>query len=113
MGPQAIQSIGPDPDGYCFLYKRFDCTESSGDTIVNFPGLSAPGSVPKFPDFQSMMCFARAAKRADVGVDVKVKQLLAGGVGSADREAHKDEIEAMENDGFSEGVIGLNKGVYY
>lgn len=113
MGAQAIQSIGPDPGGYCFLYKRSDCVESAGDTIVKFPGLSAPGSVPKFPDVQSLRCYARPAKREDEAVEGKVKQLLAGGVGSADREEHKEEIEAMEKDGFSEGVIGLEKGVYY
>lgn len=38
---------------------------------------------------------------------------LAGGVGSMDRREHLEEIRAMEEDNFSEGLIGLRKGVYY
>jgi hypothetical protein len=107
FGATGIKSIGPDPDGYCVLYDKFDCTGMQ--YTVNFPGISGPGGIPKFTAFK---CYAgKASKRAGVGI--KEKELLAGGVGSADREEHKNEIEAMEQDGFSEGMIGLNKGVYY
>lgn len=38
---------------------------------------------------------------------------LAGGFGSLDAKLLSGVLEAMEEDGFKEGMIGLKKGHYY
>lgn len=57
------------------------------------------------------------APQASANTELSSKALpadkLAGGVGSLERKAHLKEIQAMEKDGFSEGLIGLKAGVYY
>jgi hypothetical protein len=116
QGPEGsgVVSIGPDPDGSCTLYEKFDCTGKE-IRLVRFPGVA--GGLQPFAAFK---CSANPQLR-DIGTaDVAVKALdpladarLAGGVGSAERKRHEEEIKAMEEDGFSEGLIGLSKGVYY
>ncbi|KAH7406164.1 hypothetical protein DE146DRAFT_435578 [Phaeosphaeria sp. MPI-PUGE-AT-0046c] len=116
QGPagSGVVSMGPDPDGSCILYSKFDCT---GDEVrtIRFPGIA--GGLPNFAAFK---CSANQQARADVTAGLAVKVLdptadprLAGGVGSAERKEHLEEITQMEEDGFSQGLIGLNKGVYY
>jgi hypothetical protein len=109
-----IVSIGPDPDGSCILYEKFDCTGKEIST-VRFPGIA--GGIPEFAAFR---CSPNQQTRAEALQDLSVKALdpladprLAGGVGSAERANHLEEIKQMEQDGFKQGMIGLNKGVYY
>lgn len=110
------KSIGPDPGGYCTLYKKFDCTESV--RTLRFPGVSSG-----LPDYMSFKCgvgvgiSGTVAPQANPNANLSLKALpadrLAGGVGSADRKKHLKELQAMEKDGFSEGMIGLKKDMYY
>lgn len=110
------KSIGPDPGGYCTLYKRFDCTESV--RTLRFPGVSSG-----LPAYMSFKCgvgvgiSGTVAPQASANADLSLKALpadrLAGGVGSADRKKHLKVLQAMEKDGFSEGMIGLKKDMYY
>lgn len=110
------KSIGPDPGGYCTLYKKFDCTDSV--RTLRFPGVSSG-----LPNYMSFKCgvgvgiSGTVAPQANANADLKLKALpadrLAGGVGSADRKEHLEELQAMEKDGFSEGMIGLKKNMYY
>ncbi|KAJ4384250.1 hypothetical protein N0V86_001097 [Didymella sp. IMI 355093] len=110
------KSIGPDPGGYCTLYKKFDCTESV--RTLRFPGLSSD-----LPDYMSFKCgvgvgiSGTVAPQANATSGLSLKALpadrLAGGVGSTERKKHLQELQAMEKDGFSEGMIGLNKDMYY
>jgi hypothetical protein len=109
-----IVSMGPDPDGSCILYEKFDCTGKEIRTL-RFPGIA--GGLPEFAAFR---CSANQQSRADAIEDLSVKALdpladprLAGGMGSAERKNHLKEIKQMEKDGFKQGLIGLNKGVYY
>ncbi|KAJ4413234.1 hypothetical protein N0V91_000208 [Didymella pomorum] len=111
----SAKSIGPDPGGYCTLYKNFDCTDSV--RTLRFPGVSSG-----LPDYQSFKCgvgvgiSGTVAPQANANADLSIKQAadrLAGGVGSADRKKHLKELQAMEKDGFSEGMIGLKKDMYY
>ena len=57
------------------------------------------------------------APQANANADLSLKALpadrLAGGVGSLERKAHSKELQAMEKDGFREGLIGLKKHMYY
>lgn len=110
------KSIGPDPGGYCTLYKGFDCTDSV--RTLRFPGASSG-----LPNYMSFKCgvgigiSGTVAPQAKANPDLSLKALpadrLAGGVGSTEREAHLRELQAMEKDGFSEGLIGLKKDMYY
>jgi hypothetical protein len=106
-----IMSIGPDPDGSCILYEKFDCTGNEVRT-VRFPGITGG-----LPTFAALKCFPNAqARRAGVAVkalDPLADPRLAGGFGSAERLNHLEEIKRMEEDGFSQGLIGFKKGVYY
>jgi hypothetical protein len=112
----SAKSIGPDPGGYCTLYKNFDCTESVRT-------LRFPGAATGLPDYMSFRCgvgvgiSGTVAPQANTGAEASLKVLpadrLAGGVGSLERKAHLKEIQAMEKDGFREGLIGLKKDVYY
>ncbi|KAF2110443.1 hypothetical protein BDV96DRAFT_500975 [Lophiotrema nucula] len=102
-GNFALESIGPDPGGYCILYQNMKC---DGTQVKNlqFPGLSSG-----IPTFGSLACYAYGtgpgAQNAASGgspIDAQgTKRKLAGG------------IEAMEDDGFKEGFIGLRKKEYY
>jgi hypothetical protein len=110
IGNPGIQSLGPDPDGYCILYEKSDCTGTQIQT-VRFPGISS--SIPTAGAFK---CYANVHFELNDNQVVKQKGVdprLAGGVGSAEREEHAKEIEQMEQDGFSQGLIGFNKRVYY
>lgn len=110
------KSIGPDPGGYCTLYKKFDCTDSV--RTLRFPGASSA-----LPEYMSFKCgvgvgiSGTVAPQANANPDLSLKALpadrLAGGVGSSERKAHLKELQAMEKDGFSEGLIGLKKDMYY
>ncbi|KAJ4990427.1 hypothetical protein SVAN01_04089 [Stagonosporopsis vannaccii] len=110
------KSIGPDPGGYCTLYKKFDCTDSV--RTLRFPGASS-----NLPQYMSFKCgvgvgiSGTVAPQANANPDLSLKALpadrLAGGVGSLERKAHLKELQAMEKDGFSEGLIGLKKDMYY
>lgn len=112
----SAKSIGPDPGGYCTLYKNFDCTESV--RTLRFPGVSS-----NLPYYMSFKCgvgvgiSGTVAPQANADLDLSLKALpadrLAGGVGSADRKKHLKELRAMEKDGFSTGLIGLKKDMYY
>lgn len=112
----SAQSIGPDPGGYCTLYKNFDCTDSV--RTLRFPGASS--SLPKYMSFKcgvGVGISGTVAPQAKANPDLSLKALpadrLAGGVGSTERKAHLKELQAMEKDGFSEGLIGLRKDMYY
>jgi hypothetical protein len=116
QGPagSGIVSMGPDPDGSCVLYENFDCTGKEIRT-VRFPGIA--GGMQTFAAFR---CSANSGARSDITADLAVKALdpladprLSGGVGSAERKNHLEEIKHMEKDGFKEGLIGFKKGVYY
>lgn len=110
------QSIGPDSGGYCTLYKNFDCTDSV--RTLRFPGVSA--GLPKYMSFKcgvGVGISGTVAPQANADADLRLKALpadrLAGGVGSLERKAHLKELQAMEKDGFSEGLIGLKENTYY
>ncbi|KAH9868725.1 hypothetical protein J1614_007797 [Plenodomus biglobosus] len=118
QGPTGIQSLGPDPGTICALFASSDC---SGARVaeISFPGLGAG-----LPGFGSFRCWVAGAEgRVDGDVDAEGARkgaggvldpaVLAGGVGSREREEVREEIGAMERDGFSEGLIGLKKRVYY
>jgi hypothetical protein len=112
----SAKSIGPDPGGYCTLYKNFDCTESV--RTLRFPG--AGTGLPAYMSFKcgiGVGISGTVAPQANANPDAMLKTLpadrLAGGVGSMERKAHLKEIQAMEKDRFSEGLIGLKKDVYY
>lgn len=112
----SAKSIGPDPGGYCTLYKNFDCTESV--RTLRFPG--AATGLPAYMSFKCSVGVGTSgtvAPQASANTELSSKALpadkLAGGVGSLERKAHLKEIQAMEKDGFSEGLIGLKAGVYY
>jgi hypothetical protein len=116
QGPagSGVVSIGPDPDGSCILYEKFDCTGNEIQT-VRFPGIAVG-----IPTFAAFKCSANPQARNDITADLAVKALdpladprLSGGVGSAERQNHLEEIRRMEKDGFKEGLIGFRKGVYY
>ena len=110
------KSIGPDPGGYCTLYKNFDCTDSV--RTLRFPGASS-----NLPEYMAFKCgvgvgiSGTVAPQAKANPDLSLKALpadrLAGGVGSTERKKHLKELQAMEKDGFSEGLIGLKKDMYY
>ncbi|KAF1934284.1 uncharacterized protein M421DRAFT_415321 [Didymella exigua CBS 183.55] len=110
------KSIGPDPGGYCTLYKKFDCTMSV--RTLRFPGVSTG-----LPDYMSFRCgmgigiSGTVGPQANANPDLSLKALpadrLAGGVGSTERKKHLQELQAMEKDGFKEGMIGLRKDMYY
>ena len=95
------KSIGPDPGGYCTLYKKFDCTESV--RTLRFPGAST-----RLPEYMSFKCgvgvgiSGTVAPQANASADLTLVSLpadrLAGGVGSLERKAHLKEIQAMEKD---------------
>ncbi len=110
------RSIGPDPGGYCTLYKNFDCTDSV--RTLRFPGASS--DLPRYMSFKcgvGVGISGTVAPQAKANPDLSLKALpadrLAGGVGSEERETHLQELQAMEKDGFSEGLIGLKKDMYY
>jgi hypothetical protein len=116
QGPagSGILSMGPDPDGSCILYEKFDCTGKEIRT-VRFPGIA--GGMEAFASFK---CSANPRARSDITADLAVKALdpladprLPGGIGSAERKNHLKEIKQMEKDGFSQGLIGFKKGTYY
>ncbi|KAH7402797.1 hypothetical protein BKA66DRAFT_449535 [Pyrenochaeta sp. MPI-SDFR-AT-0127] len=114
-----IQSLGPDPGGFCTLYEKFDCTGSEVQT-VRFPGISSG-----LPQFGAFRCFADGAQgNATVDAATLLKgptkvldpladPRLAGGVGSMERKKHLKELKEMEKDGFKDGLIGFKKDVYY
>ncbi|KAF2857024.1 hypothetical protein T440DRAFT_16521 [Plenodomus tracheiphilus IPT5] len=110
QGGSGIKSLGPDPGTICSLFRSFDCTGSAIKSI-SFPGLGS--GLPNFGSFSCKMDGKAQAKAANVKEKALDPGLLSGGVGSADRREHAEEIRAMEEDGFSEGLIGLKKDMYY
>ena len=122
-GDGAPESIGPDPGGFCILYEKATC---EGDQVatLRFPGLGSG-----LPTFGGLKCFANGAQAnmtgivqnggfagsgiAPTGKNGAGDARLAGGVGSKRRKELKNIIAAMEEDGFSQGMIGLEKGIYY
>ncbi|KAF2000230.1 hypothetical protein P154DRAFT_492300 [Amniculicola lignicola CBS 123094] len=120
-GSQAPQSIGPDPGGVCTLYSSFECSGSIVATL-KFPGLSS-----NLPTFGSLKCASDTVTGFNNGTTItltgpdggglefkrKGDPRLAGGVGSKKRKEVEGLIQEMERDGFREGMIGLEKGVYY
>ncbi|KAF2877112.1 hypothetical protein BDV95DRAFT_138923 [Massariosphaeria phaeospora] len=118
-GSKAPQSIGPDPGGYCILYEKATCAGKEVQT-VRFPGV---GASP--PTFGGIKCFTGGAQAASANAVVGTAvvagaakdglgdERLAGGVGSAKMEQVKEVVSKMEEEGFPEGLIGLEKRVYY
>lgn len=114
-----IESLGPDPGGFCILYEKFDCTGTEVQTI-RFPGVSSG-----LPEFGAFRCSADGVQRnakldsnADRNgltkpLDPLADPRLAGGIGSMERKNHLEEIKAMEDEGFKDGLIGFKKDVYY
>ncbi|ORY03488.1 hypothetical protein BCR34DRAFT_70413 [Clohesyomyces aquaticus] len=109
------ESIGPDPGGYCILYESSTC-EGKEVTRISFPGLA-----DNVPMFGGMKCFANEVQPqspdapARKGVDGKKErvELLAGGQGSTRNRELAGVIGEMERSGYREGLIGLEKNVYY
>jgi hypothetical protein len=113
LEPGFIKSLGPDPDGTCTLYKDANC--SAGQELMT---LRFPGKGSGLPDSVAFQCSPNVNARREGAVELAVKTLdlddrLAGGVGSMERVEHLAEIVRMEEDGFSEGLIGLKKKFYY
>lgn len=111
-GAQKPRSVGPDAGGHCILFEKSDCTGKEILTL-NFPGVGSA-----LPDFGGLMCFADSTmtgQRTNVTETVPVKNdpRLAGGEGSAKGRRVKDQIKEMEKNGFRDGMIGLEKGIYY
>lgn len=134
-GENTPQSVGPDPGGSCVLFEKADCTGNQ-ELTLRFPGQGGD-----LPTFGGVKCFADGQPRDDgAGIvqnggaagsgiaasaasglagagfgpqAAEVDVRLAGGVGSVDRKEVQQQVEAMEADGFSQGMIGLKKGVYY
>ncbi|KAI8937991.1 hypothetical protein NX059_005667 [Plenodomus lindquistii] len=109
QGGSGIKSLGPDPGTTCTLFSTSDCTGSAIKSIT-FPGIGS--GLPTFGSF-SCKTTGPAVKSAALKGKAMDLGMLAGGVGSADRREHAEEIAAMEEDGFSEGMIGLKKDTYY
>jgi hypothetical protein len=115
----APESIGPDPGGFCILYSTADCSGNQIQTI-RFPGESSA-----LPKFAGLKCFPDKDERSVNGTlgpggaftgtvsVVKDDPRLAGGQGSMKNKKLKAELKEMEKDGFKEGMIGLEKNVYY
>ena len=115
-----LESLGPDPGTTCILYEKFDCTGNEVKT-VRFPGIPI-----NMPEFQAFKCTPDSSTQGNKpqptnttlpssvkALDPHADPRLAGGIGSLHRKNHLDEIKAMEANGFKEGMIGLEKGVYY
>lgn len=111
-GNQAPNSIGPDPGGFCELFETADC---SGRPLVT---IRFPGTGSGFDNtVKGLKCSPELSRRtpgqaANIALH-RDDRRLAGGVGSMERKQVKEQIEAMEKDGFSQGLIGLKKRVYY
>ncbi|KAF2020348.1 hypothetical protein BU24DRAFT_127 [Aaosphaeria arxii CBS 175.79] len=117
-GLQAPESIGPDPGGFCVLYADAACKGNQIATL-RFPGIGS--GVPAFSAIRCLGVQQEATKTANrlsntaqalKGV-TQDDPRLAGGVGSMSRKRIKAQMERMEQDGFSEGLIGLRPGEYY
>jgi hypothetical protein len=117
FGPE---SIGPDPDGYCILFEKATCTGKQIET------LKYPGRASGMPTFMGLKCFADGPEAAGntssvvqsgavvaSGALAAADPRLPGGFGSMEAKQLKSVLEAMEKDGFKEGMIGLKKGHYY
>jgi hypothetical protein len=109
-GSDKPESVGPDPGGFCILYVNQACT---GKEIQR---LSFPGQASNVPEFGSMKCFV-----GNEGSTTQTKKLsakeradrLAGGQGSTRNKKLGEVLKYMESKGNGEGMIGLEKGVYY
>lgn len=123
-GANAPKSIGPDPGGSCVLFKKADCTGNQVLTL-RFPGLDWA-----IPEFGGLKCLADGQGGTGNGTGIvqnggtvgsgilpagnsQADPRLAGGTGSAERLKLKQILDGMEEDGFKEGMIGLEKGHYY
>lgn len=109
QGGSGIKSLGPDPGTVCSLFKTVDCTGTAIKSIT-FPGLGS--GLPEFASFSCKVAGAQTNRVATKGQALD-PATLAGGVGSTVRMEHAEELKAMEEDGFSEGMIGLKKRLYY
>ncbi|KAF1830974.1 hypothetical protein BDW02DRAFT_76919 [Decorospora gaudefroyi] len=91
--PGGIASLGPDPGSFCTLYTRSDCM---GYVVkyVRFPGNAA---VPKFGSFE---CVKEGNGKREAEGNVGVGYMEKG-------------VKVVENEGREEGMIGVEKGVYY
>ena len=56
---------------------------------------------------------ATVAKATLKPIDPFADPRLAGGIGSLERKTYLEQIQKMEQDNFSEGFIGIKKGLYY
>ncbi|PVI03413.1 hypothetical protein DM02DRAFT_258571 [Periconia macrospinosa] len=112
-GDNAPESIGPDPDGFCVLFESTNCDGNQIRTL-RFPGIESA-----VPEFGSIQCFAdgQRGNATSTAANAKITGFadprLPGGFGSADALALKSVLQDMENDGFSQGMIGLKKAHYY
>ncbi|KAF2254497.1 hypothetical protein BU26DRAFT_400349, partial [Trematosphaeria pertusa] len=104
-GANAPKSIGPDPGGSCVLFKKADCTGNQVLTL-RFPGLDWA-----IPEFGGLKCTVGSGILP--AGNSQADPRLAGGTGSAERLKLKQILDGMEEDGFKEGMIGLEKGHYY
>ena len=119
-----LKSLGPDPGTTCTLYEKFDCS-GTGMKTIRFPGLSA-----NMPDFQAFRCAPDGDQTSSTApnspaptstdrpsssksINTHADSRLAGGIGSLERKNHLEEIKRMEDNGFKEGLLGLEKSVYY
>lgn len=112
----APESIGPDPGGFCVLYGNAKCDGNQLKTL-RFPGVGSG-----LPAFQGIKCLADSSSAANmtgfsggsVGGGTPAKKggdpRLAGGEGSLKAKKLKDLLGEMDK---SEGMIGLEKSVYY
>jgi hypothetical protein len=119
-GEFAPESIGPDPDGFCIFYEKATCTGRQIETI------RYPGRASEMPAFMGLKCFAdgqaaaanasssaQGGRKGGSAALAVADPRLAGGFGSMEAKQLKGVLDAMEKEGFKEGMIGLKKGHYY
>ena len=102
-GSTAPGSIGPDSGGACVFYPDTECKGMPIETL-RFPGSS---DLPK--SAQSLKCSADSSVTASK--EVSQKASLAGGEGSTKKEVLDKQLGGNINT--KEGLIGLEKDVYY
>ncbi|KAF2476642.1 uncharacterized protein BDR25DRAFT_375650 [Lindgomyces ingoldianus] len=102
-GDDTPRSIGPDPGGFCILYEKATC---KGNQVLT---LRFPGADSAIPEFGGMKCFAN-------GVGNMTQNLAgaaSGAPGSGDARLAGGIVREMVEKGHPDGMIGLEKGVYY
>ncbi|KAH6877825.1 hypothetical protein BKA58DRAFT_83433 [Alternaria rosae] len=103
--PGGIASLGPDQGSTCALYQNFSCT---GDILqkLTFPGIAT--DMPKFGSFKCVEQGSSGGSRKEVEQAVVLTELEA-----ADLAVEDFGVKSVAMEGREEGMIGLQKGIYY